>query len=153
MGYLWEVGSLILQGKPDYAEAIDLGSIFLRALVFCSDRPALSLLHNNKKRCTKRVDMADKDMPRKAVIKNLAESHGMSKAEAERVLRTALTAIAGQLALRGRFHIAEIGSVSLAQRPPRRYFNPRTKNEAVSEGDVTLKINISKQMRERVDDE
>ena len=97
--------------------------------------------------------MADKDMPRKAVIKNLAESHGMSKAEAERVLRTALTAIAGQLALRGRFHIAEIGSVSLAQRPPRRYFNPRTKNEAVSEGDVTLKINISKQMRERVDDE
>ncbi len=96
--------------------------------------------------------MADKDMPRKAVISRLAESHQMSKIEAERVLRTVMTSVAEQLADRGRFHIAEIGSVSIAKRPPRRYFNPRTKSEALSEGDVSLKINISKQMRKRIEE-
>ena len=92
-------------------------------------------------------------MPRKAVISKLAESHEMSKVEAERVLRTALLAIGEQLAGRGRFHVAEIGSITVAKRPPRRYFNPRTKSEAVSEGDYSLKINISKQMRKRIETE
>jgi nucleoid DNA-binding protein len=95
--------------------------------------------------------MADKDMPRKAVISKLAESHDLSKVEAERVLRTALLAISEQLALRGRFHVAEVGSITVAKRPPRRYFNPRTKKDAISEGDISLKINISKQMRKRID--
>lgn len=97
--------------------------------------------------------MAEKDMPRKAVINRVAGSHGLSKVEAEKVVRTVLSAIAVELADRGRFHVAEIGSVSIARRPPRRYFNPRTKSEAVSEGDISLKINISKQMRERMEKE
>ena len=96
--------------------------------------------------------MADKDMPRKAVINRLSESHDMSKIEAERVLRTVMETVAEQLVQRGRFHIAEIGSVSIAKRPPRRYFNPRTKKEALSEGDISLKINISKQMRSRIEE-
>lgn len=88
-------------------------------------------------------------MPRKAVINRLSECHGISKIEAERMLRTVMTSVAEQLSERGRFHIAEIGSVSIAKREPRRYFNPRTKQDAVSGGDVSLKINISKQMRAR----
>jgi len=96
--------------------------------------------------------MADKDMPRKAVINRLSESHDMSKIESERVLRTVFESVAEQLADRGRFHIAEIGSVTIATRPPRRYFNPRTKKEAISEGDVSLKINISKHMRKRIEE-
>jgi nucleoid DNA-binding protein len=94
--------------------------------------------------------MADRDMPRKAVINRLSESHNMSKIEAERVLRTVMVSVAEELAVRGRFHIAEIGSVSVASRPPRRYFNPRTKKDSISGGDVSLKINISKQMRKRI---
>jgi len=94
--------------------------------------------------------MAETEMPRKAVIARLAQSHGLSKVEAERVLRTVLEAVGDELALRGRFHIAEVGSVSLCRRRPRRYFNPRTKQESVSDGDISLKINISKQMRERI---
>ena len=94
--------------------------------------------------------MADKDMPRKAVIARVAKDHGVSKMEAERLLRGVLNAIAEELADRSRFHIAEIGSLSVAKRPPRRYFNPRTEAVAVSDGDVALKVNISKQMRERL---
>lgn len=95
--------------------------------------------------------MADMDMPRKAVISKLAERHDISKVEAERVLRTALESIGEQIALRGRFHVAEIGSITVAERPPRKYFNPRTKKEAISSGDISLKINISKKMRSRID--
>lgn len=94
--------------------------------------------------------MSDKDMPRKAVINKVADENGLTKVEAERVLRSALDAIADQIATRGRFHIAEIGSVSKADRRPRRYFNPRTGVDSVSTGDVALKINISKQMRQRL---
>lgn len=89
-------------------------------------------------------------MPRKAVIAQVAQDQGVSKIEAERLVRTVLNAIASELSDRGRFHIAEIGSVSVAARPPRRYFNPRTRSDAVSHGDTALKINISKQMRERI---
>lgn len=92
--------------------------------------------------------MADKDMPRKAVIAEIAKTHGVSKVEAEKILRTVLQSIATELSVRGRFHIAEIGSVTVATRPPRRYFNPRTREESTSGGDHALKINISKQMRE-----
>lgn len=89
-------------------------------------------------------------MPRKAVITQVAGDQGVSKIDAERIVRTVLEAVASELAKRGRFHIAEIGSVSVATRPPRRYFNPRTLSEDVSHGDTALKINISKQMRERL---
>lgn len=91
-----------------------------------------------------------KDMPRKAVITKIAESHGLSKVEAEKILRTTLEAIGVELKKRGRFHIAEIGSVTVAKRNPRRYFNPRTQEESVSDGDVSLKIKISKAMRTRL---
>lgn len=91
-----------------------------------------------------------KDMPRKAVISLIAERHDVTKVEAERIMRTVLEGIAGELAERDRFHIAEIGSVTVAPRQPRRYFNPRTLAEAVSEGDHALKINISKAMRARL---
>ena len=64
--------------------------------------------------------------------------------------RALLACPAGELAERERFHIAEIGSVTVAPRQPRRYFNPRTLAEAVSEGDHALKINISKAMRARL---
>jgi nucleoid DNA-binding protein len=97
-----------------------------------------------------RFEMAEKDMPRKAVIARVAREERVSKVEAERLVRTVLEAIADQLAKRGRFHVAEIGSLSIAVRPPRRYFNPRTRRDAVSHGDTALKINISKQMRERL---
>ena len=89
-------------------------------------------------------------MPRKAVINRISQAHDISKVDAEAILRTALAAIAEELACRGRFHVAEVGSISVAKRPPRRYFNPRTQAEAISLGDTSLKINISKQMRERV---
>jgi len=90
-------------------------------------------------------------MPRKAVITRVAEEQGVSKVEAERIVRSVLESVAEELAARGRFHVAEIGSVSIAKRPPRRYFNPRTNAVSVSSGDVALKVNISKQMRERLD--
>jgi nucleoid DNA-binding protein len=91
--------------------------------------------------------MSERDMPRRSVVSKIADEHGLTKIEAEKVLRTALKAIAGQLSKRGRFHIAEIGSVTIAERRPRRYFNPRTKKETVSSGDVALKIKISKAMK------
>jgi DNA-binding protein HU-beta len=94
--------------------------------------------------------MTEKDMPRKAVVSRVAITHGLPKTKAEQVVRTVLEAIAEELARRDRFHIAEIGSVSVAERSPRLYFNPRTREEAVSSGDTALKINISKQMRERL---
>jgi nucleoid DNA-binding protein len=94
--------------------------------------------------------MAEKDMPRKAVVDSVASENDLSKVEAERLVRSVLSAVAEGLAERGRFHIAEIGSVSVAERPPRRYFNPRTRKQAVSDGDVSLKINISKGMRKRL---
>ncbi len=94
--------------------------------------------------------MVDGDMPRKSVINRVAESHNITKIDAERILCTVMDAVAEQLTARGRFHIAEIGSITVAERPPRRYFNPRTKTEAVSRGDLSLKMNISKQMRERI---
>lgn len=89
-------------------------------------------------------------MPRKAVIAKVAADHGLPKTEAEKVVRTVLVAITDELACRERFHIAEISSVTVARRPPRRYFNPRTREESVSSGDKALKINISKQMRKRL---
>lgn len=94
--------------------------------------------------------MADKDMPRKAVIARVAQQQELTKVEAERLVRVVLEAIASELSERGRFHIAEVGSVSVAKRPPRRYFDPRTRSDAVSSGDLALKINISKQMRKRL---
>lgn len=94
--------------------------------------------------------MTDNEMPRKAVVARVASENNLSKVDAERVLRTALNAIAHELKARGRFHLAEIGSITIAKRRPRRYFNPRTRKDAVSDGDVSLKINISKQMRERL---
>lgn len=89
-------------------------------------------------------------MPRKAVIARVAKENDISKTDAEQLVRSVLEAVAAEIGERGRFHIAEIGSVSVAARPPRRYFNPRTRTEAVSQGDQVLKINISKQMRERL---
>jgi len=86
-------------------------------------------------------------MPRRAIVSKIAEEHGLTKVEAERVLRTALGEIARQLAERGRFHVAEVGSITVARRKPRRYYNPRTKAETVSSGDYALKIKISKFMR------
>ena len=95
--------------------------------------------------------MLERDMPRRAVVSQIAETHGVTKVEAERILRTALTAVAEQIAVRGRFHIAEVGSISFSRREPRRYFNPRTRTDAVSGGDIALKIKISKAMRQRLD--
>lgn len=89
-------------------------------------------------------------MPRKAVITRVAAEQGISKVEAERLVRAVLESVAEELAERGRFHVAEIGSVTVARRPPRRYFNPRTSAVSLSAGDVALKVNISKQMRERL---
>ena len=94
--------------------------------------------------------MNDKDMPRRAVVCRIAEDHGMTKTDAERVLRDALDEIAEQLVERGRFHIAEIGSLHLSERAPRKYFNPRTNVQDVSRGDIALKINISKKLRRRL---
>lgn len=94
--------------------------------------------------------MIDKDMPRKAVVNKIAAENKLSKVEAEHVMRSVLLSIAEELAERSRFHIAEIGSITVAERPPRRYFNPRTRKQAVSQGDTSLKINISKQMRRRL---
>lgn len=88
--------------------------------------------------------------PRKSVIARVAKAHGITKVESERILRTALEGIAEEIALRGRFHVAEIGSITAAPRRPRRYFNPRTLREAVSDGDVALKISISKKMRAKM---
>ena len=94
--------------------------------------------------------MVERDMPRRAVVSKIAEAHGLTKIEAERVLRTALEGIAEQIAARGRFHVAEVGSISATRREPRRYFNPRTRKESVSDGDLALKIKISKGMRARI---
>lgn len=95
--------------------------------------------------------MLERDMPRRAVVSKIADAHGVTKVEAERILRTALSAVAEQIALRGRFHLAEVGSISFSKRQPRRYFNPRTRADSVSEGDIALKIKISKSMRQRLD--
>jgi nucleoid DNA-binding protein len=95
--------------------------------------------------------MAGSDMPRKTVIAQVARQHGVSKVEAEKIVRTVLESVAAELAARGRFHIAEVGSVTVAERPPRRYFNPRTGEESVSGGGKALKINISKHMKARLD--
>jgi nucleoid DNA-binding protein len=95
--------------------------------------------------------MLDRDMPRRAVVSKIAEEHGVTKIEAEKILRTALSAVADQIALRGRFHMAEVGSITFTRREPRRYFNPRTRADAVSDGDIALKIRISKSMRSRLD--
>lgn len=92
-----------------------------------------------------------KDMPRKAVISKVSETHGLNKVEGERLVRTVLEGIAQELVRRGRFHIAEIGSITVSRRRPRRFFNPRTLEEAVSEGDHALKINISKRLRAAVE--
>lgn len=94
--------------------------------------------------------MSAKDLPRRAVIAEIAKAHSMTKIEAEQILRTALSAIADQLAERERFHIAEIGSITVAERNPRRYFNPRTRKESISEGVFALKIRISKAMKHRL---
>lgn len=90
-------------------------------------------------------------MPRKSVISKIADNHGVSKVEAERIMRTVLDGVAEELADRGRFHVAEIGSITIARRRPRRYFNPRTLQESVSGGDFALKLNISRRMRARLD--
>lgn len=95
--------------------------------------------------------MHDRDMPRRAVVSRIADSHGITKIEAEKILRTAFEAVAEQITQRGRFHVAEVGSITFARREPRRYFNPRTRTDAVSEGDIALKIKISKSMRKRLD--
>jgi len=89
-------------------------------------------------------------MPRKSVVARVSTAHKISKVEAERMVRSVLEAVAAEIAERGRFHVAEIGSVSVARRRPRRYFNPRTNQDEVSQGDVSLKINISKAMRARL---
>lgn len=94
--------------------------------------------------------MEEKDMPRRSVICRVADEQGVTRTEAERIVRSVLEAVASELSERGRFHVAEIGSIRLSERAPRRYFNPRTKVEDVSRGDVVLKINISKKMRRRV---
>lgn len=96
--------------------------------------------------------MVERDMPRRAVVSQIADTHGVTKVEAEAILRTALSAIAEQIASRGRFHIAEVGSITFSRRRPRRYFNPRTREESVSDGDVALKIKISKSMKALLDD-
>jgi len=93
--------------------------------------------------------MLERDMPRRAVVSKIADAHNMSKVEAELVLRTALSGVAEQVSKRGRFHVAEIGSIAIVKRKPRRYFNPRTQKESVSKGDVALKIKISKSMKQR----
>ena len=98
------------------------------------------------------VIMVERDMPRRAVVSQIADTHGVTKVEAEEILRTALSAISEQIASRGRFHIAEVGSITFSRRRPRRYFNPRTREESVSEGDVALKIKISKAMKARLMD-
>ena len=90
------------------------------------------------------------EMPRKSVVARIADVHNVSKVDAERIMRTVLDAIAEELAERGRFHVAEIGSITVAERRPRRYFNPRTLKESVSGGDHALKINISKRMKGRL---
>ncbi len=95
--------------------------------------------------------MAGNDMPRKSVIAQVARKHRVSKVEAEKIVRTVLESVATELAERGRFHVAEVGSVTVAERPPRRYFNPRTGEESISGGGKALKINISKQMKVRLD--
>lgn len=86
-------------------------------------------------------------MPRRAVVSKIADEHGVTKVEAEKILRTALSEIARQLGERGRFHVAEVGSITVAKRKPRRYYNPRTGKETISTGDFALKIKISKAMR------
>ena len=96
------------------------------------------------------LKMTDRDMPRRSVVSDIADAHGLTKVEAEKVLETTLEAIANQIAERGRFHIAEFGSVSVKVRPPRPYFNPKTEVMSVSDGDVSLKIRISKAMKERL---
>ena len=48
--------------------------------------------------------MAEKDMPRKAVITRVAAEQGISKVEAERLVRAVLESVAEELAERGRFH-------------------------------------------------
>lgn len=94
--------------------------------------------------------MVERDMPRRAVVSQIADTHGVTKVEAEAILRTTLSAIAEQIAMRGRFHIAEVGSITFSKRRPRRYFNPRTREESMSDGDVALKIKVSKSMKERL---
>ena len=94
--------------------------------------------------------MVERDMPRRAVVSQIADMHGVTKVEAETILRTALSAIADQIALRGRFHVAEVGSITYSRRRPRKYFNPRTRKESISEGDVALKIKVSKTMRNKL---
>lgn len=94
--------------------------------------------------------MVERDMPRRAVVSEIADKHNITKVEAEDVLKTTLTAIAKQIALRGRFHVAEVGSITSSRRKPRRYFNPRTREESVSDGDVAVKIKISKSMKARL---
>jgi nucleoid DNA-binding protein len=91
--------------------------------------------------------MVERDMPRRAVVSKIADTHGVPKVEAELILRTALSAIAEQIALRGRFHVAEVGSITSSKRRPRKYFNPRTREESISDGDIALKIKISKSMK------
>ena len=91
--------------------------------------------------------MSERDMPRRAVVSKIAEDHNLTKVEAEKVLRTALKEIAQHLVKRGRFHIAEVGSITVARRKPRKYYNPRTKSETVSSGDFALKIKISKSLK------
>ena len=86
-------------------------------------------------------------MPRRAVVSRISDDHGLTKVEAEKILRTALTEIARQLAERGRFHVAEVGSITVSKRKPRKYYNPRTGKETVSSGDFALKIRISKSMK------
>lgn len=85
--------------------------------------------------------------PRKTLIESVATKHALSKADADRIISIVFDAIANEVVDKGRFHIAEIGSITAQCRAPRPYFNPRTKQEEVSKGTVSLKISISKKMR------
>jgi len=95
--------------------------------------------------------MSTREMPRKAVIARIADSQNLTKVEAEKMLQAVLNEIAQEIAERGRFHIAEIGSVSVVHRRPRRFFDPRNQTEAMSAGSTSLKINMSKAMRTRIE--
>ena len=95
--------------------------------------------------------MPQNETPRKAIISRIFKEHGMSKQEADALARLVLSTIAEELASSGRFYIAEIGAITVVDRGPRRYFNPRTAKEAFSRGRRDLNIRISKQMKARLD--
>jgi len=122
-----------------------VGSFLGSQKFFCGFFRPISKLSKRKQGVVE--TMSENGMPRRSVINRVAEENNLSKVEAERIVRSVLSAVAKELADRGRFYVAEIGSILVAERAPRRYFDPRTKKDAVSTGDVSLKINISKAMR------